>query len=66
MSSFLYNSILSRPPVLIANRTEQFTCAVCGKPGWGAPNAKVHPGACRRRHTLQLIARRKQRRLATV
>ena len=38
---------LDRPPVLLPERTESFTCEVCHKPGWGPPGSKVHPGGCR-------------------
>ena len=46
-----------RPPVTLRERKVEFTCDECGRPGYGPPNALVHPGKCRRAHVKKTAAR---------
>jgi hypothetical protein len=58
----------ARPPILLPDRKSHFVCAVCGKPGFAALNAKVHPGKCRdewsRRNSARTAERRRRQKLA--
>ena len=46
-----------RPPVTLRDRKVESLCQECGRPGWGPPNALVHPGKCRRERVKKAAAR---------
>lgn len=62
MAQFHY--FMDRNPVVLPVRTVQFICAVCKKPGWGAPNAVTHDGECRRQHARNRAKRSAELRKA--
>lgn len=53
---------LNKPPVMLPVRVAAFTCEVCHRPGMGPPNARVHPGECRRERVRQISQRSAARR----
>ena len=46
-----------RPPVTLRDRKVEFVCQECGRPGWGPPNARTHPGKCRRERVRKTAAK---------
>ena len=45
------------------NKASPFTCMVCGQPGMGPPNTRVHQGNCRkvRQHQINVKSEEKRR-----
>jgi hypothetical protein len=43
-----------KPPLILVNPQKRFVCAVCGRPGKGPANARVHPGRCREEHNRRI------------
>jgi hypothetical protein len=65
----LHAYFMDRAPVVLPERTAEYTCVVCGKKGWGAPNTRAHPGRCHAQHVRERARKsalaRKARRAAS-
>lgn len=65
MTDFLFDLIR---PSAARGRVCRFTCMICGKPGYGAWNTKVHRGDCLRKYkrdtAAKAYAQQKKRRQA--
>ena len=52
---------LDRPPILLMDRRESFTCEECGRPGFGPKGMRVHPGRCREARDKKIAVRSARR-----
>ncbi len=52
---------LYKPPIVLTPRQVAFTCVECLQPGVGQPGMKVHPGKCKRAHTLKRVKQNAER-----
>lgn len=53
---------MDRRPVLPPDRKEEYTCSICHRLGWGAPNTAAHPGKCHNEHVRQKARKAAEKR----